>query len=160
MDVKFIVDDNVGRLAKWLRMIGYDALFINGTEDRKLIAIAMKEGRVLLTRDTQIMKRRVVTGGRVKAIFIRHDEPREQLRQVVEELKLDCESRQFTRCLECNHLLEPRSKEEVRELVPPYVFRTRSQYMQCPRCQRIYWRGTHWQRMKAELDKIIGAEEE
>ena len=156
MDTKFIVDDNVGRLAKWLRMIGYDAWFSNNTDDGRLIHIAMKENRVLLTRDTQIMQRRVITGGKLKALLVKDDNPKEQLRQVIAELNLNCLSRQFTRCLECNHLLEPRSKEEVRDLVPPYVSHTQSQYMQCPQCQRIYWRGTHWQRMKQELERIVG----
>lgn len=155
MSARFIVDDNVGRLAKWLRMIGYDALFSANTDDGRLVHIAINEGRVLLTKDTQIMKRRVVTSGRLRAILIKDDDPKQQLRQVIEELNLDCHSGQFTRCLECNHLLEPRDKQEVRDLVPPYVFRTQSQYMQCPQCQRIYWRGTHWQRMKEELEKII-----
>ena len=71
-------------------------------------------------------------------------------------MNLDCDSEQFTRCLECNQPLVHRRKEEVRELVPPYVFQTQSQYVQCPSCHRIYWRGTHWQRMKRELDTLMG----
>ena len=156
MDTRFTVDENVGRLAKWLRLMGYDARFSKYIDDGRLVSAAMKEHRVLLTKDTQIVKRRVVTSGRLKAILIKNDDPKEQLRQVIAELNLDCRSGQFTRCLECNHPLESRSKEEVCDLVPPYVFRTQSQYMQCSRCHRIYWRGTHWESMKAELEKIIG----
>jgi uncharacterized protein with PIN domain len=154
VETKFIVDSNAGKLARWLRVMGYDALFFNNIDDAELIDIALKEGRVVLTKDTQIMRRRVVTNGQLKIVLIQNDDPKEQLRQVVEELKLDCRLKQFTRCLECNQSLVPRSKEEVKELVPPYVFRHQTQYMQCPVCLRIYWRGTHWQRMKRELEGI------
>jgi uncharacterized protein with PIN domain len=156
MEIKFIVDSNAGKLARWLRMMGYDALFFNNIDDTELIDIALKEGRVVLTKDTQLMRRRVVTNGQLKIVLIQNDDPKEQLRQVVEELKLDCRLKQFTRCLECNQSLVPRSKEEVQELVPPYVFRTQTQYMQCPACLRVYWRGTHWQRMKRELEGLSG----
>ena len=154
MEIRFIVDSNAGKLARWLRIIGYDALFFNSIDDPELIDIALKEGRIALTKDTQLMKRRVVTDGQLRAVLIKNDDPKEQLHQVVKELKLDCCLNQFTRCLECNQNLVPRSREELKELVPPYVFRTQTQYMQCPSCLRIYWRGTHWQRMKRELERI------
>lgn len=152
--MKFIADSNVGKLARWLRMMGYDTLFYNYIEDNHLVDIGLREERVILTRDTQIMKRRVVVGGKVKAILIRQDNPKEQLDQVIKKLKLDCQLRQFTRCLECNHNLSPKTREEVKELVPPYVFSTQEHYMQCPSCLRVYWRGTHWQRMKEALAEI------
>ena len=152
METRFIVDSNVGKLAKWLRIMGYDALFFNNIDDNELVDIALKEGRVVLTKDTQITKRRVATNGQLKIVLTRDDNPKQQLRQVVKSLKLDCCLKQFTRCLECNQSLIPRSKEEVKELVPPYVFLTQTQYMQCPSCLRIYWQGTHWQRMKKELE--------
>ena len=154
MEIRFIVDSNAGKLARWLRMMGYDALFFNFINDVQLIDIALKEGRVVLTKDTQLLRRRVVTNGQLRVIFIQNDDPKEQLRQVAKELKLDCRLKQFTRCLECNQSLLSKSKEEVKELVPPYVFRTQTQYMQCPSCLRVYWRGTHWQRMKKELERI------
>jgi hypothetical protein len=159
MRPRFIVDTNVGRLARWLRMMGYDALFINDIDDRQLVAIGLKERRVVLTRDTQIMQRRVVTSGELEALLVRGDDPKDQLRQVVREMNLDCEERQFTRCLECNQPLVRRRKEEVKDLVPPYVFRTQSRFVECPSCHRIYWRGTHWQRMKQEVETLMGAEE-
>ena len=154
MDTKFIVDNNVGKLAKWLRMLGYDALFFDNIDDGRLVKIALKQGRVLLTRDTQIMRRRVVTNGQAKVIFIEDDDPKKQLRQVVKTLNLDCHLGQFTRCMECNHRLVSKTKEEVKDLVPPFVFQTQTQYMQCPNCNRIYWRGTHWQRMKTGITKL------
>lgn len=157
MRPRFIVDTNVGKLARWLRVMGYDALFINDMDDEGLITIGLREKRVLLTKDTQIMLRRVVTSGKLKALLIRDDDLKAQLRQVVEAMNLNLR-RQFTVCLECNESLLPRTKEEVRDVVPPYVFQTQCQYLQCPACHRVYWRGTHWQRMKRELDTL--AEEE
>ncbi len=151
---KFIVDSNVGKLAKWLRMMGYDTLFFNGSNDSSMVTTALNEGRVILTRDTQIMKRRVVTSGRLKAILIRSDEPELQMCQVINDLNLDCQFRPFAICLECNQPLLERSKQQVEGVVPPYVFRMQSQYMECPACHRIYWRGTHWQAMNRKLNKF------
>ncbi len=153
-NMKFIVDNNAGKLAKRLRMMGYDTLFFNGSDDWEMITTALSEGRVILTRDTQIMRRRVVTNGRLKVILIMSDEPEQQMRQVVEILNLDYQFRLFTICLECNQPLVERSKEQVKDLVPPYVFQTQSYYMECPACHRIYWKGTHWQAMTKKLEKF------
>jgi hypothetical protein len=153
--LKFIVDSNVGKLAKWLRMMGYDALFFEGSDDSQMVATALAENRVILTRDTQIMRRRVITKGQLKAILIQSDEPERQMRQVRDTMKLDCQYKPFTICLECNQPLLGRSKEEVKDRVPPYVFQTQSQYMECPTCHRIYWRGTHWQAMTRKLEHLI-----
>ncbi len=152
--MKFIVDHNVGKLAKWLRMMGYDTLFFTGDDDWQMIITALNEGRVILTRDTQIMRRGVVTSGRLKAILIHGDEPKQQMQQVTETLDLDFQSRLFTICLECNQPLEERTKQQVKDRVPPYVFRTQNQYMECPSCHRIYWKGTHWQAMTKQLEKL------
>ena len=152
---KFIVDINAGKLAKWLRMMGYDALSFDGSDDGQMVAAALTEGRVILTRDTQIMRRRVVTNGQLKAILIQSDKPEQQIQQVVETLSLDFQFRPFTVCLECNQALEDRSKQEVQARVPPYVFKTQDQYMECPACHRIYWRGTHWEAMTRKLEKFI-----
>ncbi len=154
-DLKFIVDHNVGKLAKWLRMMGYDTLFFDLGDDSDMVATALSEGRIILTRDTEIMRRRVVTTGRLKVILIQSEEPQLQMRQVVEALGLDCQFRPFTLCLECNQPLVERDKQEVKDLVPPYVFRTQSQYMQCPACRRIYWQGTHWKAMTRRLEKFV-----
>ena len=153
-DLKFIVDNNVGKLAKWLRIMGYDTLFFDGVNDSRMIATALAEGRVILTRDTQIVKRRVVTSGQLKAILITGDEPELQMHQIIDCLNLDCHFRPFTICLECNQPLVERSKRQVKDLVPPYVFQTQNQYMECPACHRIYWRGTHWQAMTKKLESL------
>ncbi len=155
INLKFIVDNNVGKLARWLRMMGYDTLFFAGGDDSQMVATALAEDRVILTRDTQIMRRRVVTNGRLKVILIKSDEPERQMRQVVETLNLDWQFQPFALCLECNQSLVARDKQQVQDLVPPYVFQTQSQYMECPACHRIYWRGTHWQAMTKKLEKFM-----
>jgi len=150
-----MVDQNVGKLARWLRIMGYDARLFKGKDDSQMVAIAVKEERVLLTKDTQVMKRRVITSGMLKAIFIESDEPEQQMCQVIGSLNLDCWFKPFAVCLECNQPLVERSKHEVKNLVPPYVFQTQNQYMECPACHRIYWRGTHWQAMTRNLKKLL-----
>ena len=152
---KFMVDNNVGKLAKWLRIMGYDTLFFNGSDDSDMVAAALAEGRVILTKDTQIVKRRVVTSGQLEVILIQSDEPGLQMHQVIDTLNLDCQFRPFAICLECNQPLLERTKQQVKDLVPPYVFQTQSQYMECPACHRIYWRGTHWQAMTKKLNKFV-----
>jgi len=152
---KFIVDNNVGKLVKWLRIMGYDTLFFNGSSDSNMIATALAEGRVILTRDTQIVKRRVVASGQLRVILIQSDKPELQMQQVINTLNLDCQFRPFAICLECNQPLLERSKQQVKDLVPPYVFQTQSQYMECPACRRIYWRGTHWQAMTRKLNGFV-----
>ncbi len=150
---KFVADVNVGRLAKWLRILGYDTLFHRNLDDDELIRIAVREGRILLTRDTRILRRGLAFTGQLNVMLVRSGKVREQLRQVVELLNLKI-THPFSRCPECNQPLIPRGREEVKGLVPPYVFQTQAHYMQCPLCQRIYWRGTHWQRMRKELQSL------
>ena len=155
MSYRFIVDSNVGKLAKWLRMMGYDALFFSGDNDAHMIGIALAEGRIILTRDTQIVKRRLVTSGQLKVVLLTSDDPDRQIRQVIDALDLDSPPRPFTICLECNQPLEERTPEQVKDRVPPYVYKTQSQYVECPSCHRIYWRGTHWQAMTRKLKEIL-----
>lgn len=156
MEIKFIVDNNVGKLAKWLRIMGYDALLFSGEDDGRMVKVALAQNRVILTKDRQVMKRRLVTSGKLKAILIEDDDIEAQLRQVVEALKLDYHFSPFSICLECNRRLIEKDEDAVREFVPSYVFKTQRLYMECPSCHRIYWRGTHWQSMKQELGKLAG----
>ncbi len=155
-EIKFIVDHNVGKLVKWLRLLGYDTVFFAGADDADMVARALKEKRVMLTRDTGIMERWVVTSGKLKAILIKSEVPEEQIQQVVQTLRLDFKP--FTRCLECNQTLTPTGQEAVKGRVPPYVFKTQEQYMECPNCHRIYWRGTHWQAMVKKLARLTQAQ--
>ena len=153
--MRFVVDCNVGKLARWLRAAGFDTLFFPVIDDNRLVRVAFDEERVLLTKDTGILARRVITSGRLAAILIEGDEAKVQLAQVLGTLNLAAEVRPFTRCMECNESLEPVDREAVRERVPPYVFRTRTDYMQCPGCRRVYWRGTHWEKMKREIEEVL-----
>lgn len=153
---RFIVDHNVGKLAQWLRMMGYDSLFFDGQDDAHMLARALAEDRVVLTRDSGIMKRRVISSGQLKAVLIDSAEPERQMRQLIATLDLKCQLKPFTLCLECNRPLVERRREEVKDRVPPYVYQTQHQYMECPDCQRIYWRGTHWQAMTKTLEKLSG----
>ena len=140
-------------------MMGYDTLFFNGSDDSGMIATALAENRVIITRDNQIVKRRLVTSGRLRAILVGSDEPELQLQQVIAALSLDTRFSPFSICLECNQPLVERSKEEVGERVPPYVFKTQGQYRECPSCHRIYWRGTHWQAMNRKLERFMSYHE-
>ena len=135
-------------------MMGYDSLFFEGGDDSHMVARALAEDRVVLTRDTGIMKRRVVSNGRLRAVLLDSEEPERQMRQLMAALDLKSQIKPFTLCLECNRLLVERGKAEVKDRVPPYVFKTQSQYMECPACRRVYWRGTHWEAMLKRLEKF------
>jgi uncharacterized protein with PIN domain len=147
---RFLADCNVGRLARWLRALGYDASYHATIGDAELVREAAAESRVLLTRDRDLTKRRVIQTGTVQAILIRDDDVTKQLRQVFSELGLELKEA-MTRCIVCNCELESRVPATVEDRVPPYVRRTQSRYSECPDCGRIYWAGTHWQRMREVL---------
>ena len=147
---RFLVDVNVARLAKWLRVMGYDTLYIPDVDDTELLQVAVRQDRVVLTRDRYILERRVVTSGQAKVVLIRSVDFREQMHQVTEAYRLDFHNG-FTLCIECNEVLGEISKESVRDRVPPFVYRTHEQFQVCPNCDKLYWRGTHWRNMKTEL---------
>jgi len=151
VEPKFIVDANVGKLARWLRMMGYDALFFNEQDDGKMVKLALAQQRTIITKDSEFMKRRAVASGRVPALLVMGDNPDLQMQTVLYALHLGNELKPFTRCLECNAELTAREKEKVAESVPPRVYQIQEQYMQCPACRRIYWHGTHWQAMSRKL---------
>jgi uncharacterized protein len=148
---RFIADNNVAKLARLLRMIGYDTLLLRQKDDNELIETAINEDRVIVTKDAQFMKRRVVVSGRVGAMLISKDSPAQQLREVVGTLHLDYHHDPFSRCLECNQPVVPRRREEVQDLVPPHVLSVQEEFTQCPACRRVYWKGTHWQAMSNRL---------
>jgi uncharacterized protein with PIN domain len=150
MKPRFLADCNVGRLARWLRALGYDASYHTRIGDAELVREAAAESRVVLTRDRDLTKRKVIQSGVVRAILIRDDDVTKQLRQVFAELGLELKEA-LTRCIECNSELQPRVPSSVAERVPPYVRMTQSRYSECPECGRIYWAGTHWQRMREVL---------
>jgi len=150
---RFIIDHNVAKLALWLRMMGYDSLIFDQPDDWQMVRTAISENRIIITKDTGVMKRRVITNGQVKALFASSDNPREQIKQVITTLKLHADN-PFSRCLECNAVLRYVAPEAVKERVPPFVYRTQTQFSECPVCHRVYWRGTHWQKMLKTIEKL------
>jgi uncharacterized protein with PIN domain len=154
VEIRFIADNNVGKLARWLRLIGYDTILFKQKDDAQMIKMALSEDRVILTKDAQFIKRRLVTNGTLKTTHIEQDDPRLQVKEVVGTLKLDYHFKPFSLCLECNRALVARDKEEVQNIVPDRVFQTQTQYTQCPACHRIYWPGTHWRAMDKELQDL------
>lgn len=147
--MKFVADKMLGRLAKWLRIIGQDVTYGSHLSGYGLVRAARKEGRVILTRDRGIAKKNPT-----EYLLIRSDHFREQLRQVVDAYHLDPVKEAFTRCVECNTVLEFIPKKAVEEKVPPYVFSTQEGFSFCRKCQRIYWPATHQQKMVQELKGI------
>ncbi len=154
---RFVVDVNVGRLAKWLRVMGYDTLFPREGDDNDLVRIALRSSRVLVTRDLGIGRRRAARTGQMRVVQVVDADLRSQLRQLVRELRLGLDGG-FSRCVRCNDPLRPVNKEDVAGRLPPYVFKNQCQFMECPGCRRLYWRGTHWSKMISELDQVYQEE--
>ncbi len=138
-ELRFMADEMLGKLAKWLRTIGYDTVYYTGGGDSALVQRALAEDRVILTRDSHLVKRKLAR----KALFIRSEHPREQFKQVVNELGLDAQSKLFTRCLVCNRELISVEKADVQNKVPSYTYLTQDRFYECPGCERVYWPGTH-----------------
>jgi len=151
METRFIADNNVGGLARWLRLMGYDTVLLRQKDDAQIIKIALNENRMILTKDARFVKRRLVTNGTLKTLHTGQDDPEVQVQEVVERLTLDYDFKPFSRCLECNQALVARDREYVKDSVPARVFETQTQYAQCPACHRVYWPGTHWQAMVMKL---------
>ncbi len=159
---RFVADNNVGRLARWLRVLGYDTLLFDDRDDNEIISLALGGGRVVLTRDRGMLMRRVVTSGRLKAVLLESENPAEQLKTIVGRLHLTGDDA-FSLCVECNRPLVPVNKEDVYDDVPPHVYETQRSYMKCPSCRRVYWRGSHWEYMNGRLQSILktdGGDEE
>ncbi len=149
--MKFLADIMLGRLATWLRLWGYDTAYLPDADDPELARIARAEERILLTRDVELTRRRGV-----RSVLIASEQVEEQLKQLVRELGLTAQEA-FSRCAICNLSLEEATKESVRDDVPPYVFQTMEQFRRCPHCRRVYWRGTHWAHMLAQMQDTFDA---
>jgi uncharacterized protein with PIN domain len=146
--MKFAADAMLGKLAKWLRILGYDTSYKSDIEDESLLEAAAREGRFLLTRDTRLISR--LRPG--EYLFIRDNAPLDQLRQVFKELGLKAdEGLIFSRCTLCNAPLADMDREDARVLVPEYVFMNAESFKNCPSCGRVYWPGTHIKRIRDRL---------
>jgi uncharacterized protein with PIN domain len=142
----------LGTLAKWLRILGYDTIYDHALDDHGLVRLARAEDRVLLTRDRELARRRGV-----RVLLVESNHLDSQIDQVLSHFALKPD-RSFSRCPVCNELLEPIDRQNVLSRVPAYVARTHETFRCCPTCQRVYWRGTHWQRMDERLDELAGQE--
>lgn len=151
---RFVVDTMLGRLARWLRAMGYDTLYLGPAEDRRLLQLSHAEERILLTRDAKLARLAEPRG-----CLIRADQVDYQLAEVVEKLTLTPrDTNWLSRCLECNAILEPRQKQTVSGLVPDYIFATQTEFMGCPSCGKLYWPGSHADRMLARLSQLLRRE--
>jgi hypothetical protein len=149
-DPRFVVDAHLGRLAAYLRMLGFDTWYRNDAEDGRLAAIAAAERRILLTRDRGLLKRSVVRRG----AYLRSDQPVEQLVEVARRFGLVERWRPFGRCIRCNTLLVPVSRAEIMHRLQPLTRIYYDDFRRCPGCDGIYWEGSHHARMARLIDEI------
>ena len=150
---RFVLDVHLGRLARNLRLLGFDAAWRHDSTDEELAAISADEHRTLLTRDRGLLKRSKVTRG----YFVRATERREQVVEVLRRFDLFGAIVPFGRCLECNGVLEPVAKEEVEHRLPPRIRREDHDFRSCPGCGRIYWQGSHYDHLTALVRDISRA---
>lgn len=146
-DPTFAVDAMLGRLARWLRVLGYDATYDPALSDRALVSRAAAEGRVLLTRDRHLLRELRPT----RALEVTHDAPLEQLRALIARMELAAPAELFTRCLVCNAPLVDVPASAYATLVPPESRGLPGPVRQCPVCERVYWPGSHARRMRRAL---------
>ena len=150
--MKFLTDPTLGKLAKWLRILGYDTAYYRGNIDRNFLKKAEKEGRIVLTRKRD-MENRSFSG---QMVIIQDDRVQDQMRDVMRKLSLTPDpDRTFTICLRCNEALKRISRDEIGEIVPNYVLRNHEDFKICPRCKSIFWPGTHRDNMLDELGEML-----
>lgn len=147
---RFVLDVHLGRLAAYLRMLGFDTLYRNDYADSALAEISTTQGRILLTCDRKLLMRKQITHG----YFIRSRQPRQQLREVVDRLDLHSSFRPFTRCLHCNGTIRPVAKALVQDQLLPHTRAHQKLFGQCEQCRKIYWKGTHYQQMRQLIDEF------
>ena len=148
----FVADCMLGRLAKWLKILGFDVLYFSKAEDKDLADLSRREDRVLLTRDTGLIEK---TAKRSNRLFVRSDGWEDQVVQVLDDLGLWDEVRPNTRCIECNLPLKALARERARNLVTPFVSEHASSFAICPGCDRVFWQGTHYGDMERKIERLL-----
>ncbi len=148
---RFVLDVHLGRLAGYLRMLGFDALYRSDYRDEELVRVSSEQGRILLTRDLGLLKHAALRYG----YAVRQTNPRRQAREVLERFDLARAAAPFTRCLRCNDPLEAVAKEQVRERLPETTRAHYDEFRQCPACARVYWAGSHYQRMQRLVEELL-----
>ncbi len=149
----FVIDGHLGRLAAYLRMLGFDSWYQRLADDEALAAVSSHEHRILLTRDVGLLKRREIEHG----YCVRADKPHDQLREVTRRFALAPHFAPFTRCMDCNGPLMPVSKSEVAHLLPPHTRETKNEFSRCLNCGKIFWRGSHHARMLGWIQDLANA---
>ena len=152
-ETRFVADAHLGGLAHLLRMTGFDTLYDNGFRDDEIERLAAAEGRIVLTRDRELLKRRGITHG----CYVRELRSDAQLREIFDRLDLFGSARPFTRCLSCNTPLHAIAKAQVAARLPPGVRERHERFAVCDGCARVFWEGSHWQRMRARVDALLAA---
>jgi len=140
------------KLAKWLKILGFDVLFFSKAADKDLVDLSRREDRVLLTRDTGLIER---TAKRPNRLFVRSDDWEDQVVQVLDDLGLWDDVRPNTRCIECNLPLKALARERARNLVTPFVLEHASSFAICPGCDRVFWQGTHYGDMERKIERLL-----
>jgi len=152
VEPRFVLDGHLGRLAAYLRMLGFDCLYQNDYKDEDLAEIAQKEGRILLSRDRRLLMRKAV----IHAYCLRSLDSTEQLLEVIQRFDLAQRIVPFHRCLRCNHPLEPVTKEAVIDRLEPLTKLYFNEFQICPACKQIYWKGSHYDKMKRLIEQTAG----
>lgn len=152
LNPSFVVDVNLGKLARYLRMGGFDTIYQNKIADEELIDIMLEENRTLLTRDRKLLMRNVVRSGYLP----RSDQPAEQLEEVLKRFALFDDVKPYTRCINCNGILESVSKEKIIDQLQPLTKKYFNDFSQCPDCGQIYWKGSHRNRLHPKIQNIFG----
>ena len=152
---RFILDVHLGRLARYLRMLGVDTSWRRDWSDSGIIDRALEEGRIILTRDVGILKQKRVTHG----YWLRSTRPERQLAEVVHALDLRRQAKPFTRCMECNGQIRPVAREDLAERVDPDILARFETFRECAACGRVYWRGSHWRRMLQIVQRVTPCED-
>jgi uncharacterized protein len=149
-DPRFVVDVNLGRLARLLRLLGFDVWWSNDADDKTLADVSLQQQRILLTRDRGLLKRRAITHG----LFVRFDDPQEQFLEVIRRLDLGQRLAPLTRCVRCNGRLTAVSKHEVIDQLEPLTRQYYEEFSRCTECGRIYWPGSHHARLVSLVERL------
>lgn len=147
---RFVLDNHLGRLAAYLRLLGFDAVYRNDLQDEELAHIASQDGRILLTRDRRLLMRSIVTQG----YCLRSTHPRQQVVEVLTRYGLSAQIVPFGRCVHCNTLLEPAPKEQVLERLQPLTRLYFDEFQRCPGCNQVYWKGSHYERLQEFIQEL------
>ena len=149
--MKFIADVHLGKLARYLRLCGFDTLFDTRYTDPEIMRISKSEGRIILTRDRELLNNRKAIGG----LLVRSQDPGIQLKDVFDHLGLKSMVKPFTRCMECNGLIEEVSKEMIQDRLQPNTMLYYDRFFLCRQCDHVYWEASHFKRMKEYVDKLV-----